>query len=83
MNPLKYTNGVGHLIMSILMTVAALLLVLFPTDATIKGVGVTLILSVQAAWVIPGSAKQVAHEIVEAINKDAPRVPKISPPGGL
>lgn len=62
---MRYTNGVGHLIMSILMTIAGLLLILLPTDATTRGIGVTLVLTVQGAWFISGSVKQLAHEIVK------------------
>lgn len=66
MNPeniLKYTNGRGHLIMSVLLLIVGLALVLFSGDATTKGIGITLILTVQGAWFIPGAAKQVAYEV--------------------
>jgi len=69
MNYLKYTNGVGHLIMSIVMDITGLLLVLLTVDATVKAIGITLILAVQAAWFIPGSAKQVAYEVVKQVQK--------------
>lgn len=64
---MKYTNGVGHLIMSIVMTCAGLALILLTTDATMRGVGVTLILTVQAAWFVSGGAKQVAAEVIKQL----------------
>ncbi len=72
MNLIKYTNGLGHLLMSIICTLAGLVLVLIPgTDATTKGVGTTLILTVQSSWFISGSAKQVASEVVSQMNQVA------------
>jgi hypothetical protein len=64
-----YSNGCGHLIMSVLMTIVGLALVLFTADPATKGVGITLILTVQGAWFISGAAKQVAHEMAEQVNK--------------
>lgn len=63
-----YTNGVGHLIMSIFFTLVGLFLIVYPgLDAGIKGVGIGLIGTVSAAWFIPGAAKQVATN-VEKVN---------------
>ena len=62
-NVLKYTNGKGHLAMSVLLLLVGLALVLFSGDATTKAIGITLILTVQGAWFIPGAAKQVAYEV--------------------
>jgi len=69
MNLLRYTNGMGHLIMSILSTITGLCLVLAPTDATTKGIGVTLIMTVQGYWFVSGSAKQVASEVTSLIQQ--------------
>ena len=67
----KYSNGTGHLIMSILMTLVGVVLVIWPNlPAATSGVGVALILSVQAAWFVPGAAKQVAHEVTNQITTD-------------
>lgn len=63
MGMLKYTNGVGHLIMSVAFAVIGTLIIILPTDPTIKGLGVTLLLTVSGAWFIPGAAKQVAYEV--------------------
>lgn len=61
---LRYTNGIGHFLMSIFMTLVGLVLILYPgiSPAT-QGVGIGVILAVQAAWFVPGAAKQVAHEV--------------------
>ena len=85
MNILKYTNGVGHLIMSLATLGAGLALVLVSTDSTLRGLGVALILTVQGAWFIPGSAKQVATEVVQQVaenttNGTPPQTPIVSPP---
>lgn len=66
-NLLNYTNGVGHLIMSVLFTMVGLALILLTSDATLRGLGVTIILTVQAAWFIPGSAKQIATEVFKQL----------------
>lgn len=64
MGILKYTNGVGHLIMSIFMTLVGLALILVPNlNSGAQGVGIGLILAVQAAWFVSGGAKQVAYEV--------------------
>ena len=66
MNLLNYTNGVGHLIMSVLMTMVGVALIVIPgLPAADAGVGIGLILSVQAAWFVPGAAKQVATEVAK------------------
>lgn len=60
---MKYSNGVGHLIMSILTTITGLLLIFFGPDPATKGIGVAFLLTVQGYWYVSGSAKQIAHEI--------------------
>jgi hypothetical protein len=67
MNLLKYTNGVGHLIMSIISTATGLALILLSNNPAIQGTGVTLILTVNGAWFISGSARQVATEVVNQL----------------
>ncbi|SRR5579885_622665 len=79
----KYSNGTGHLIMSILMTLVGVVLVIWPNlPAATSGVGVALILSVQAAWFVPGAAKQVAHEVTNQITTGGlqPAPPPPAPP---
>lgn len=59
MNLLKYSNGWGHLIMSLAtMGVGVYLFVLGD-----QAVGMSLITTIVAAWFIPGAAKQVATEV--------------------
>lgn len=53
--------------MSILFTGVGLALILLTSDPTMKGLGVTIILTIQAAWFIPGSAKQVATEVTKQL----------------
>lgn len=63
-NLLQYSNGWGHLIMSIFFTLVGLFLIVFPgLDAGIKAIGVSLIATVSAAWFVPNAAKQVATEV--------------------
>lgn len=63
-NLLSYTNGVGHFAMSIFMTLVGLTLIVVPgLNSGAQGVGIGLILAVQAAWFVPGAAKQVAYEV--------------------
>ncbi len=95
MNIWKYTNGTGHLIMSIVATVTGLLMVLISTDATVRGTGVSIVLGINAYWFVSGSAKQVATEVVKQVNvaqgvaitaavaavSDTQNLPKL-PPGG-
>lgn len=76
-NLLKYTNGTGHLIMSILMTLVGLALILCPgLTAATQAVGIALILSVQTAWFVPGAARQVVHEVVKQTSIPLTSVPK-------
>lgn len=71
MNLLRYTNGTGHLIMSVLTTITGLILALAGTDAATKGIGVTLVLTVNTAWFVSGSAKQVASEVIAQMSQKA------------
>lgn len=67
-NILTYSNGWGHLVMSMFMTIVGIVLILYPGDPpSAQGVGIGLILAVQAAWFVPGAAKQVATEVVKAL----------------
>lgn len=68
MNLFKYSNGIGHLIMSVLTTITGLLLIFFGPDATTKGIGVAFLLTVQGYWYVSSSAKQIAHEITSNLN---------------
>jgi hypothetical protein len=78
MNLLRYTNGTGHLIMSVVATIAGLIMILVPGDPTVRGTGVSIILAVNAYWFVSGAAKQVATEVVNQMN--APAQASISVP---
>lgn len=84
MNLLTYSNGYGHLIMSIFMTLVGLVLILVPgVNNGAEGVGIGIILAVQAAWFVPGAAKQVASEMVKQMQA-APAGPQgIQGPQGI
>ena len=57
---LKYSNGWGHLIMSLVTMAAGMYLVVSGSQ---PGLGITLVGLVTSAWFIPGAAKQVSNEI--------------------
>jgi len=76
---MQYSNGWGHLIMSVFFGLAGLALILDPaTDSTMKGVGVSLILTVAGAWFVPGAAKQMAYQVVQ--DKSIPTDPPAPAP---
>lgn len=77
-NFLKYTNGRGHLVISVLLLLVGLALVLFSGDAATKAIGITLILTVQGAWFIPGAAKQVAYEVSKQLTTPLSAVSQVS-----
>lgn len=54
--------------MSIVATVAGLVMILLSADATVHGTGVSIVLAVNAYWFVSGSAKQVATEVVKQVN---------------
>lgn len=79
-NLLQYSNGVGHLVMSILLIFTGVFLVVFPgLDATTKGVGISLILTVSGAWFIPGAARQVAEKVQKNVSDALPPVTEVKP----
>lgn len=62
----KYSNGYGHLIVTLFFGALGALLIMLPTaDATSRGIGVMLITTSSGAWFIPGAAKQVAVEVIK------------------
>lgn len=64
MNLLQYTNGVGHLIVTLAFAAIGTALILVPyTDAPTKGIGVALLSTVSAAWFVPGAARQVVYQV--------------------
>jgi hypothetical protein len=83
----KYSNGAGHLIMSIIATVAGLIMILVPGDPTVRATGVSIVLSVNAYWFVSGAAKQVAQEVVkqhyiasQPPSEDTVKIPAVKPP---
>jgi hypothetical protein len=80
-NILKYTNGNGHLVMSIVFGLIGLALILAPTtDAGTKGVGTGLLLTVSGAWFVPGAAKQIAYQVEQQVTNALPDVAPTSLP---
>lgn len=66
---LKYSNGYGHLIMSVVMALIGLILIIAPiTDASTKAVGVGLIFTVSGAWFVPNAARQVIREVTQPLS---------------
>jgi hypothetical protein len=58
--------------MSVISTITGLFLILSSTDATTKGIGVTLIMTVNGYWFVSGAAKQVASEVVSQVKEANP-----------
>jgi len=52
----KYSNSLGHLIMSVVLIVTGLVLILLTTDATLHGIGVTLIMTPSGYWFVTSAA---------------------------
>jgi hypothetical protein len=66
-NLLKYTNGTGHLIMSVLMVIAGLVLVALPwLGAGMHALGIGMIVGVWGAWFGTSSAKSVIKAVAES-----------------
>lgn len=86
MNLLKYSNGWGHLIMSLASMAAGIFLITRGGEMAAYGVG--LVGLVTSAWFVSGAAKQVATEVTSnqttaAIQIAAqPITPAPTPPGG-
>lgn len=85
---LKYSNGWGHLIMSVSTQVIAVVLLLQNNQAY-AGLGITLLLSVTTAWHITSAANS-QQKIIEAQTKGQmqvtvtpPSPPAITISGGL
>jgi hypothetical protein len=65
-NIFAYSNGWGHLIITVFFGALGALLILIPTSTpTSIGIGVTLITTASGAWFIPGAAKQMAREVTK------------------
>lgn len=82
MNMLNYTNGLGHLIVTLAFAAIGTALIIVPwTDAATKGVGISLLSMVAAAWFVPGAARQVAYQVQKKV--EAPAVEELPPPTPL
>lgn len=62
MNLLKYSNGWGHLIMSLASLAAGVFLTIYG-NSMYAASGIGLIGLVTSAWFVSGAAKQVATEV--------------------
>lgn len=65
-NILKYSNGWGHLIMSLAFLAVGVYLTAFTPNV---GYGIGLITTVASAWFVPGAAKQVAYEVKKSASQ--------------
>ncbi len=66
---LSYTNGLGHLIMSILLILVGVLLILYPgISQEVHAIGISMILTVSSTWFIPGAARQVLNQVQQQQN---------------
>lgn len=65
---LKYSNGWGHLIMSLATMAVGLYLIIGTKDVAYNTTGYGLIATVVAAWFVPGAAKQVATSVTDQVS---------------
>jgi len=60
---LQYSNGWGHLIMSIVLLTVGLILILAPTDAATKAIGTGIITGVSSTWLITSTGNIIARQV--------------------
>lgn len=61
----EYSNGWGHLIMSVVLCTAGMVLILVPwTDTTTKGIGTGIITMAAGQWLVTSAAKSTIAEVV-------------------
>lgn len=75
-NLLKYSNGWGHLLMSIVLIVAGVILILQPA-ATVQAVGIGLIGTVVPYWFISSSANAIQQRQATAQPPAQPTPPEV------
>ena len=63
MNLLEYSNGWGHLCMSVVATIAGVLLVLFSKDAATVETGKYLLTVVLTYWFLSSGINSVVHKV--------------------
>ena len=64
MSPLlQYSNGWGHLIMSVVLLAVGLVLVLAPTDGQTKAIGTGIITTVSATWLVTSTGNIVSRQV--------------------
>ena len=59
---LQYSNGWGHLIMSIVLLAVGLVLILVPTDTQTKALGVGIITTVAGTWLVTSTGNLVLRQ---------------------
>lgn len=62
---LQYSNGWGHLIMSIILLVVGLVLILVPTDTQTKALGVGIITTVAGTWLVTSTGNLVLRQALQ------------------
>lgn len=86
MGLLQYSNGWGHLIMSVVLCAAGLAMILVPyTDPSIKAAGCGILTSVGGYWMVTSSANAIIRAMPGAPGvptASAPPVPPEVPPPG-
>lgn len=66
MNILKYSNGFGHLLMSIVCLACGVSLILFENNnPTIQAIGIGLVTTVSGYWFVTSSANAIAQNILQ------------------
>ncbi len=69
MNLWKYSNGTGHLIMSVVTVVTGVIMIMScQNNPSIQATGVMLILTVNSTWFVLASAKSIATEVTNNIS---------------
>jgi len=68
MNPLRYTNGTGHLILSIVLIGVGLTLCILGHIVE----GMAIIMLVGSAYYAPGAAKAAVHEVQKTVTAPLP-----------
>lgn len=73
-NLLKYSNGWGHLIMSLALLATGIILILMH-DSTFSGIGIGLISSVAGYWFVSSSINQAVKQSTPVATGQATTAP--------
>jgi hypothetical protein len=69
MNLIKYSNGTGHLIMSVLLSIIGATLICLPwLSLGMHGIGTGILVTVVGAWFSTSGAKAVVKEVLDNPN---------------